>query len=61
MKTIPEPPILTLDPNDENIILKMPEEENGDLESDTQQRTVKEKMKVGQIKLININKLKKKV
>lgn len=48
MTKIPEPPILTLDPNDENIILKMPDDDHAD-DSDSKHPTSsapKEKMKV---------------
>ncbi|KAK2151093.1 hypothetical protein LSH36_376g04026 [Paralvinella palmiformis] len=43
MEKIPEPPVLTLDPNDENIILNIPEDREPSSESESQNASKKEK------------------
>ncbi len=48
MDYIPEPPILTLDPNDENIILAMPEDRDPRLEKDQEDGGKKEKVKTSE-------------
>ena len=44
MEKIPEPPVLTLDPNDENIILNIPEDRDPTSESESQNASKKEKV-----------------
>ena len=44
MEKIPEPPVLTLDPNDENIILNIPEDREPSSESESQNASKKEKV-----------------